>query len=49
MMSALGLKVGQFVGLMGDTPETEDDRDVALQQATRHLAGIIEAIGGHAA
>lgn len=44
MQSALGLKVGQFVGLMGDVAESSEDRDVAMRQAERHLGMLIESL-----
>lgn len=44
VQAALGLKVGQFVGLMGDTPESEDDRTQAIVQAERHLGALIEKL-----
>jgi SNF2 family DNA or RNA helicase len=57
MQEALGLKVGQFVGLMGDKAETEDDREIASKVARKHLdsmivrlqqeSGILPARNGH--
>ena len=41
MQEALGLKVGQFVGLMGDKAETEDDREIASKVARKHLDSMI--------
>lgn len=44
MQEALGLKVGQFVGLMGDKGETEDDKALAQQAAERHMDKVIERL-----
>jgi SWI/SNF-related matrix-associated actin-dependent regulator of chromatin subfamily A-like protein 1 len=44
MQEALGLKVGQFVGLMGDQGETERDRAMHGQAVERHLDRIIERL-----
>lgn len=44
MQEALGLKVGQFVGLMGDKGETEEDKALAAQAAERHLDRVIERL-----
>ncbi len=46
--SVLGLKVGQFVGIMGDDGETEADREVAERAAQRHLDGIVERLKAEA-
>lgn len=44
MQEALGVKVGQFVGIMGDTAETEEDRVLANQAAERHMLKVIEKL-----
>lgn len=44
MQEALGLKLGQFVQLMGDKGETDADRDAALKQAERHIDKVIERL-----
>jgi SWI/SNF-related matrix-associated actin-dependent regulator 1 of chromatin subfamily A len=40
----LGLKVSQFVGIMGDKEETEEDRLLASQMATEHMNRVIEKL-----
>ena len=40
MQEALGLKVSQFVGLMGDTPLSPAQQVSAAEQARRHVARI---------
>jgi hypothetical protein len=48
MQEALGLKISQFIGLMGDKAETEQDR-VAAQDATRrHMRAIIARLRAEA-
>ncbi len=42
----LGLKVSQFVGIMGDKAETEEDKILAQQKATEHMNKIIEKLKG---
>lgn len=37
IQEALGLKVSQFVGLMGDTPPTEEELQSSARQARRHV------------
>lgn len=49
VMDALGLKVGQFVGLMGDKAETEEDRTAARAAARSHIERIIRQLGEEAA
>lgn len=44
MQEALGLKIGQFVGIMGDTGESEEDRALAAQAAERHLDRVIQQL-----
>ncbi len=44
VLEALGLKIGQFIGIMGDEWETEDDRLVQAKAAERHLTGIVEML-----
>lgn len=44
VQEALGLKVSQFVGLMGDAPETEEDRALGGQAATEHMNKIVERL-----
>ena len=40
----LGLKVSQFVGIMGDKPETEEDKVLAQQKATEHMNKIVQKL-----
>lgn len=44
MQEALGLKVAQFTGLMGDAPETEKDRLLAERSAKRHMKSVIDKL-----
>jgi SNF2 family DNA or RNA helicase len=44
MQEALGVKVGQFVGIMGDAPPTEDDEMMNQRAAERHMDGVIEQL-----
>ena len=44
MQEALGLKVSQFVGLMGDKAEIEDDKLIAQVAATEHMNRIIQKL-----
>jgi len=44
VMDALGLKIGQFVALMGDQAETDEDRALAQQAAKDHLQKVIERL-----
>ena len=44
IQDALGLKVSQFVGIMGDKPETEDDRALAQVVATEHMNRIVNRL-----
>jgi len=44
IQEALGLKIGQFVGLMGDALPSEEDRALAGQAAEIHLQKIIESL-----
>ena len=48
MQEALGLKVSQFVGLMGDRPQTQEEAEAAASAARRHverLAAELEQSG----
>lgn len=42
----LGLKVSQFVGIMGDKAETEEDKMLAQKKATEHMNKIVEKLKG---
>lgn len=44
MMDSLGLKTSQFVGLMGDKPETEKDRAFAQTRVEAHMKQVIERL-----
>lgn len=44
MQEALGLKVGQFIGLMGDDVECEDDKALAGEAAQKHMNQVIERL-----
>lgn len=44
IQEALGLKVSQFVGLMGDKAESEEDRALAQVVATEHMNRIVEKL-----
>lgn len=44
MQEALGLKVSQFVGLMGDHVETMTDRLLAQRVAKEHIRKIVETL-----
>lgn len=40
----LGLKIQQFNGIMGDDAETEEDKAIARQVASAHMAEIVEKL-----
>ena len=44
IQEALGLKVSQFVGLMGDKAETKEDRVLAETAVKVHMTNIIERL-----
>ena len=44
MQEALGLKVSQFVGLMGDTPQSAQEQSDAAAQARRHVERLAEEL-----
>jgi len=46
MQDALGIKVGQFTGLMGDEGESEADRDLARRAAEAKLGALVERMAG---
>lgn len=48
IMEALGLKVGQFIGLMGDTWETEADRALQQTAAEHHLRRVVDMLRAEA-
>jgi hypothetical protein len=49
-MDALGLKTSQFVGVMGDREETEQDKEMAQIDVKKHMATVIKSLqeGGKA-
>ena len=47
MQEALGLKVSQFVGLMGDTPATPAETAAAASQARRHVERLVQQMEAH--
>ena len=48
MQEALGLKVSQFVGLMGDTPVSAREAADAASQARRHVERLVQELCGNA-
>lgn len=42
----LGLKVSQFVGIMGDRAETEEEKAIAQSVASAHMAKVVEKLKG---
>jgi len=44
MLTTLGLKVGQFVGLMGDKEKTIEDQEQAMVQAEKHMESVIDRL-----
>lgn len=48
VMDALGIKIGQFVGIMGDEAESEADKMKSQQAASEHMKKIIKAVQAEA-
>lgn len=44
IQDALGLKISQFVGLMGDKVESQEDRAIAQTVATEHMRSVIDKL-----
>jgi SWI/SNF-related matrix-associated actin-dependent regulator of chromatin subfamily A-like protein 1 len=44
IQEALGLKVSQFIGIMGDALESEEDRLLAQSAASEHIERVIERL-----
>jgi len=44
MMETLGLKVSQFLGIMGDKGETEEDKMLAQTDMKKHMSDVIELL-----
>jgi SNF2 family DNA or RNA helicase len=40
----LGLKASQFTGIMGDNPETDEDKILATEEAKKHLDSIVNIL-----
>lgn len=49
MQEALGIKVSQFVGLMGDVQETEEDQALAVQASTQYMQKVLVKLRARAA
>ena len=46
MQDALGLKVSQFVGLMGDEPQSQEDVLISAQEARRYVERLVQRLMG---
>jgi len=46
MQEALGLKISQFLGIMGDEGENEEDDVLAMEAAQSHMRRVIEKLKG---
>lgn len=46
MQEALGLKVSQFIGLMGDAPESAEERALSTQASTSHMQRVLAKLRG---
>lgn len=46
MQEKLGLKVSQFIGLMGDEPETAEDRALSAQASSNHMKRVLAKLRG---
>jgi hypothetical protein len=44
MQQVLGLKTSQFIGIMGDDPETDEDKILAREDAKKHLDSIVKIL-----
>lgn len=44
MMEALGFKLSQFVGLMGDKGETEADKELSGQAVAQHMRKVLQKL-----
>lgn len=49
MQEALGLKVSQFIGLMGDQPENETDRALSARASSQHMRHVLQKLRQRAA
>ncbi len=43
-MEALGFKISQFVGIMGDKAVTEGDRELSGQAVNKHMKKVLEKL-----
>lgn len=41
ILEVLGLKIAQFIGLMGDTPESDEARDIAQTVTKNHMRRVL--------
>ncbi|KAF1041754.1 MAG: RNA polymerase-associated protein RapA [Xylophilus sp.] len=48
MQEALGLKVSQFIGLMGDVPESAEDQALSAQASTQHMKNVLAKLRARA-
>lgn len=46
LLELLGLKSSQFLGLMGETPQTEEDRALSQTVATQHMQKVMAKLTG---
>ncbi|MGG1598493.1 DEAD/DEAH box helicase [Paenibacillus naphthalenovorans] len=44
MMEALGFKTAQFVGIMGESAESEEDREISQIEVGKHLDKVMEKL-----
>jgi len=44
MQEALGLKVSQFPGLIGDDPESVEERALSTQASTSHMQCVLKKL-----
>ena len=44
MQDALGLKVSQFVGLMGDEPQSQEDVLSSAQEARQYVEKLVQRL-----
>jgi SNF2 family DNA or RNA helicase len=46
MQEALGLKISQFIGIMGDQAESEADRVLSVEASTKHMKRVLAKLRG---
>ena len=44
MLDVLGVKTGQFVGIMGDEPETEEEKNRAEKEAAKRINKLVDKL-----